>query len=129
MKLKIALAQIQYQTRRCSGQPGKAPGPDCRSQGTRRGRFAFPELSLTGYVLQDLAVATAIRPHEQDPVFRKLLDESQDIDLMVGFVTRTAATASISPPLTSQRVRSFHIHNKVYLPTYGMFDEAAFCLG
>jgi len=45
----------------------------------------FPELSLTGYALQDLAVASALRPHQDDPVFNELLTASQDIDLMVGF--------------------------------------------
>ena len=48
--------------------------------------MVFPELSLTGYVLQDLVATVAHRPTEDDPVFKHLLKASQDLDLVVGFV-------------------------------------------
>jgi len=50
----------------------------------------FPELSLTGYVLQDLVPAVAHRPSEADAVFRPLLKASQDLDIVVGFVDEDA---------------------------------------
>jgi len=86
----------------------------------------FPELSLTGYALQDLAVASALRPHQDDPVFNELLTASQDIDLMVGFVheDRRHRFYIASAYLSGGEI--LHIHNKVYLPTYGMFDEGRF---
>ncbi|MBL8056797.1 MAG: hypothetical protein JNK29_08870, partial [Anaerolineales bacterium] len=48
----------------------------------------FPELSLTGYVLQDLVPTVACSPTAEDPVFGQLLAASRahDLDLMVGFV-------------------------------------------
>ena len=39
---------------------------------------------------------------------------------------RIAATASTSPPPTSRRAKFVHVHRKVYLPTYGLFDEGRF---
>lgn len=86
----------------------------------------FPELSLTGYALQDLAADSALRPHQDDPVFNDLLKASQDIDLMVGFVheDRRHRFYIASAYLSEGEIR--HIHNKVYLPTYGMFDEGRF---
>ncbi|OGO46545.1 MAG: hypothetical protein A2Z30_01210, partial [Chloroflexi bacterium RBG_16_64_43] len=86
----------------------------------------FPELSLTGYVLQDLVPAVACRPTESDPVFGELLAASKDIDVVVGFVEEDQRNRFyISAAYLSKRqVR--HVHRKVYLPTYGLFDEGRF---
>ena len=86
----------------------------------------FPELSLTGYALQDLAVASALRPHQEDPVFNDLLKASQDIDLMVGFVHEDRRHRFYIASAYLSEGEILHIHNKVYLPTYGMFDEGRF---
>jgi NAD+ synthase (glutamine-hydrolysing) len=83
----------------------------------------FPELSLTGYVLQDLASTVACRPSADDPHFRKLLQASKQLDLVVGFVevdSRYRYYIS-SAYLTDGKIA--HVHRKVYLPTYGIFDE------
>jgi predicted amidohydrolase len=86
----------------------------------------FPELSLTGYVLQDLAVTTAIQPDQNDPVFNALLDASRGIDLMVGFVHEDRRHRFYIASAYLAEGKIVHIHNKVYLPTYGMFDEGRF---
>jgi predicted amidohydrolase len=57
---------------------------EARTQGANL--LVFPELSLTGYALQDLAPSVACKPNDDDPIFRPLLQASQDIDLVVGFV-------------------------------------------
>ena len=48
----------------------------------------FPELSLTGYNLQDLVYELAMHPTPANPTFKALLDAGQqhDMDLAVGFV-------------------------------------------
>ncbi len=86
----------------------------------------FPELSLTGYALQDLVASSALMPHQNDPIFNKLIHASEDIDLMVGFVheDRRHRFYIAAAYLSAGEIR--HIHNKVYLPTYGMFDEGRF---
>jgi predicted amidohydrolase len=86
----------------------------------------FPELSLTGYALQDLAYASALRPHQEDPVFNNLLHASQAIDLMVGFVHEDQRSRFFIASAYLSEGKILHIHNKVYLPTYGMFDEGRF---
>src|SRR3989304_401770 len=43
--------------------------------------LCFPELSLTGYVLQDLVPTVACRPTSDDPIFKPLLEASQQLDL------------------------------------------------
>lgn len=86
----------------------------------------FPELSLTGYVLQDLVPTVAHRPHPDDPVFAPLLEASRDIDVMLGFVDEDSRHRFFisAAYLSGGEVR--HVHHKVYLPTYGLFDEGRF---
>ncbi len=86
----------------------------------------FPELSLTGYVLQDLTPAVAHRPRADDPLFRPLLEASQKLDLLVGFVEEDTRNRFYiaAAYLSGGEVR--HVHRKVYLPTYGLFDEGRF---
>ena len=43
----------------------------------------FPELSLTGYALQDLAPAVALSPNSTDRIFSPLLERSKEIDIVV----------------------------------------------
>lgn len=88
--------------------------------------LVFPELSLTGYRLRDLAFEVALRPTAQDAVFRELLAASRDMDLVVGFVeTDRRQKFYISAAYLAQG-EVLHVHRKVYLPTYGMFDEGRY---
>jgi predicted amidohydrolase len=86
----------------------------------------FPELSLTGYYVMDMVPELAIRASKDDPTYAKLLDASRYADLMFGFIREdqrnrfTIAAAYLSGGET------VHIHDKVYLPTYGMFDDARY---
>jgi NAD+ synthase (glutamine-hydrolysing) len=88
--------------------------------------IVFPELSLTGYFLRDLVPQTAIHASADDPVFAQLLQASLDIDIAVGFACEdvrhqfTIAAAYLSGG------ELLHLHHKVYLPTYRLFDDARF---
>ncbi len=86
----------------------------------------FPELSLTGYVLQDLASTVAHRPTPDDPVFKVLLQASEKIDLVVGFVDEDARNRFFIASAYLSQGQVVHVHHKVYLPTYGLFDEGRF---
>ena len=48
--------------------------------------LVFPELSLAGYALLDLAPTAARKPVKSDPTFGPLLEASRRMDLVVGFV-------------------------------------------
>ncbi|MBP7691503.1 MAG: hypothetical protein KA764_06285 [Anaerolineales bacterium] len=90
--------------------------------------LVFPELSLTGYVLQDLVPAVAARPTPDDPVFSQLLavSRARDMDLMIGFVDEDARSRFYIGAAYLSRGAVIHVHHKVYLPTYGLFDEGRF---
>ncbi|MCI0398214.1 MAG: hypothetical protein L0332_13490 [Chloroflexi bacterium] len=83
----------------------------------------FPELSLTGYRLRDLSYSVAIRPSPRDPVFSRLLEASRDLDMVVGFVESDVRQKFHIVAAYLSGGEMVHLHRKVYLPTYGMFDE------
>jgi NAD+ synthase (glutamine-hydrolysing) len=126
MKVKLALAQMNtrlgdvqsnLQKHLALINEAKAEGADL---------LIFPELSLTGYVLQDLAVGVAHHPSSADPVFAPLLEASRDIDLVVGFVDEDTRHRFFISAAYLSKGEVVHIHHKVYLPTYGLFDEGRF---
>jgi NAD+ synthase (glutamine-hydrolysing) len=86
----------------------------------------FPELSLTGYSLQDLAPTVARRPAADDPTFGPLLEASKDIDVLVGFVEADARQRFYIAAAYLSQGQVLHVHRKVYLPTYTLFDEGRF---
>ena len=88
--------------------------------------LCFPELSLTGYVLQDLVPTVAHRPTSDDPIFKPLLEASRQLDLMVGFVDEDSRHRFHIAAAYLSKGQVLHVHHKVYLPTYGMFDEGRF---
>ena len=88
--------------------------------------LVFPELSLTGYVLQDLVPAVSCRPRSDDPFFQHLLDASRDIDMVIGFVDEDTRHRFFIASAYLSKGEVVHVHHKVYLPTYGLFDEGRF---
>ena len=126
MKLNLALAQIN--TRLGDTEANLAKHLELVQEAKARDAdlLIFPELSLTGYVLQDLATTVAHRPTSDDPVFRPLLKASQDIDLVVGFVDEDRRHRFYIASAYLSKGQVLHVHHKVYLPTYGLFDEGRF---
>ncbi len=126
MKLNLALAQINTQLGNVDANLEKHLGliRDARSQGADL--VVFPELSLTGYVLQDLASSVAHRPTPQDPVFKPLFEASKDLDILVGFVEEDTRNRFYIAAAYLSQGKLLHVHRKVYLPTYGLFDEGRF---
>jgi len=88
--------------------------------------LVFPELSLTGYRLRDLTFSVAIRPSLSDPIFAQLLQASRDLDLIVGFVEADKRQKYYIANAYLSGGEMVHLHRKVYLPTYGMFDEGRY---
>ena len=126
MKLSIALAQINTYLGDVPANLEKHLSliKDARTAGADL--LIFPELSLTGYVLQDLVPAVAHQPDKDDPVFQPLLEASQDIDLVVGFVDEDERHRFYIASAYLSKGEILHVHHKVYLPTYGLFDEGRF---
>jgi NAD+ synthase (glutamine-hydrolysing) len=80
-----------------------------------------PELALTGYDVRDRVHALAV-PQAERP-FPELSDGP---DVVLGLVERDDAFVPHNAALHLRRGAVLHRHHKVYLPTYGMFDEGRY---
>ncbi len=85
----------------------------------------FPELSLTGYTLMDMVDEVSLEPGK-NPIFKKLKAASREISLVVGFVEEMEKGLFYNSAAFLSKGKILHIHRKVFLPTFGMFDEARF---
>ena len=126
MKLSIALSQMNTVLGNVQRNLEKHLATIHQAQSQGAELLIFPELSLTGYVLQDLVPMVACRPRSDDPVFRPLLEASHKLDLVVGFVEEDSRNRFYIASAYLSRGQVTHVHHKVYLPTYGMFDEGRF---
>jgi NAD+ synthase (glutamine-hydrolysing) len=128
MKITLGLAQIKPQLGDVAANLAHHLDQvqDAKAQGVQL--LIFPELSLTGYYLQDLVYELAIHPGPDDPTFGSLLAASRDqaMDLMVGFVEEDHRHRFFISQAYLSAGEIVHIHRKVYLPTYGMFDEGRY---
>ena len=82
----------------------------------------FPEQSLTGYFLSDLVPDVALR--RDDPRLDPLRDASRAVDVIFGFVEETSDHRFLPAAGYLRDGEFVHVHHKVYLVTYGLFDEA-----
>jgi predicted amidohydrolase len=122
--VRIALAQIA--PRLGDLEANLARHTELIAEARRNGAslVVFPELGLTGYLLQDLASEVAMRL--DDPRLATLAAGTRDLSAIVSFVEESAdhrlfiAAALIEDGLIR------HVHRKVHLPTYGLFDERRF---
>ena len=85
----------------------------------------FPELSLTGYTLRDLAWDVALDP-ETSPVFDSLKEKSRKISIVVGFVESAPNHGIYNSAAFLEDGVIRYIHRKIYPPTYGMFEEGRY---
>src|SRR5215831_11439080 len=123
--LRIALAQIAPDLGRFDDNLERhlAILDDARRE--QASLVVFPELGLTGYVLQDLSAEVAIRL--DDPRLAQLARTTRrGPSAVVSFVEESAdhRLSIAAALLEGGAVR--HVHRKLFLPTYGLFDERRF---
>ncbi|MEB3300046.1 MAG: nitrilase-related carbon-nitrogen hydrolase [Candidatus Sericytochromatia bacterium] len=92
--------------------------------GRRADLVVFPELSLTGYFVKDLAPDLALV--EGDSRLAPLLERSMRSDIVIGAVCRTTEEQVRLSSLYLSAGRVLHRHDKVYLPNYGLFEDARY---
>ncbi len=83
--------------------------------------IVFPELSLTGYFVRDMVPDVAIAPDA--PEIDELLDAAGPMAVVLGFVEESPQHRFYNTALYAEGGRIVHLHRKVYLPTYGLFEE------
>jgi predicted amidohydrolase len=122
--LRIALAQIAPRLGLLDENLARhhALIEDAREEGA--GLVVFPELGLTGYLLQDLAADVAMRL--DDPRLTKLAASTTGLSAIVSFVEESADHRLFIAAALLEDGSLRHVHRKLFLPTYGLFDERRF---
>jgi predicted amidohydrolase len=88
---------------------------------SRADLVVFPELSLTGYFVRDMVPDLAIRA--DGPEVRQLVEAADSLSLVAGLIEESPRHRFYNAAFFAEGGRVVHWHRKVYLPTYGLFDE------
>lgn len=83
--------------------------------------IVFPELSISGYQLQDIACDIALK--KDGPVWREIEKLSKKIDIIIGAPLEEEPGIIYNTALYFSGGKWRHTHRKVQLPNYGMFEE------
>ena len=86
--------------------------------------LVFPELGLTGYLLQDLNAEVAMAA--DDPRLLALAQRAGPMSTVVGFVERAPDEQLLIAAALMEDGAIRHVYRKSYLPNYGLFDEQRF---
>jgi predicted amidohydrolase len=122
--LRIALAQLAPDLGRLDENLARHHALlDAARQGGA-GLVVFPELGLTGYILQDLAAEVAMRL--DDPRLSALAAATQGLSAVVSFVEESGDHRLYIAAALLEDGAIRHVHRKLFLPTYGLFDERRF---
>ena len=93
----------------------------------------LPETALTGYFVEggvrDLARTAGAMADDLARIYREVARNRQPIDVIVGFYEvfeNTLFNSAMCVTLGDETPVIRHVHRKVFLPTYGLFDEERF---
>lgn len=125
MKFKLALAQINSKLGNIPENTKHHVEMIEQAAAAGASMVVFPELSLSGYLLKDLTADTALSPSCAAPL-KQLAANVSGTACAVGFVEESEDFKFYNSLAYLENSAIKHIHRKVYLPTYGMFDEQRF---
>ena len=120
-KLKIALAQISSKLADIEANMDKHLDFIEKALAAKADIVLFPELSLTGYSLKDAVYDVAM--NSDDAKLKPLYNASKNISICFGLVELTDQFEAKNTNLFLEDGRIVSRHRKVYLPTYGVFEE------
>jgi predicted amidohydrolase len=121
MDFTAVLAQIKPKLGCVADNLTIIEGEIVKAQATGADLIVFPELALSGYFLKDLVPEAARRI--DSPEISRLIELSRGISIAIGFVEETDDYLFYNSALYLEDGAIRHLHHKVYLPTYGLFDE------
>lgn len=125
MKLKVALAQIKPVLGSIERNLEIMEKNIKKAIEEKADIIVFPELALTGYFLKDMVPVVALWT-EENQIPEKLLELSKKISIVFGAVEESKAHSFYNVGIYLEDGEVKHIHRKIYLPTYGMFDESRY---
>jgi predicted amidohydrolase len=123
-QLRVALAQVAPRLGDLEANLTRHVEAVREARAAGAGLIVFPELGLTGYLLQDLASEVAMRL--DDTRLATLAAETTGCSAVVSFVEESGDHRLFISAALMEDGAIRHVHRKVHLPTYGLFDERRF---
>ena len=127
MEYRIALAQVSPRLGDVEANLELAAGRVRAAAAEGAVLTLLPELALTGYLLQDLVPEVAMAA--EDARLLAVGAEAPGMLVAIGFVEETAEHRFCNSVALVRNGELVGLHRKVYLPTYGLFDEGRFTRG
>jgi len=124
-QLTVGLAQIDCRLGDVEANLDKHLDWIERARAAGVGLLLFPELSLTGYRLLHLTSRVATRLDDSEAL-RQLQAAAGEMRVVVGLVERGDRGVLFNSGLLLHDGGVDHVHRKLYLPTYGIFQEGRF---
>jgi predicted amidohydrolase len=93
--------------------------------------LVFPELSLSGYLLKDLVPDVALTRTDLLERLRSGRGKIRDLEAAIGFAEESPEHRFFNSVAfvrwdSQGRADLVHVHRKIHLPTYGLFDEGRY---
>ena len=121
MTFKVAIAQINPRLGDLQSNLALYEEKIRRGVKEKADLLLFPELSLTGYFLRDMVPNVALKLSA--PEIKELKKLSREVSFVAGLVEESSDYRFYNAAVYFEDGEIRHVHRKVYLPTYGMFDE------
>ena len=119
--MRIALAQVDCTLGDIDANVERAAKAVAEARGEGADLVIFPELSLCGYSVGEVAEDLAVRA--DDPRITRLSREAGPMGVLLGFSEGGAGLHTYNSEVYLQDGELVHVHRKLYLPTYGLFEE------
>lgn len=118
-RLRIALAQVDCRLGEIDANVDRAEAAIAESDGADL--VVFPELSLTGYFVGKVDEDLTMWP--DDARMLGLAKQAGEAGLLLGFCERAKGVHTYNSAAYFQGGELLHVHRKLYLPTYDIFEE------
>jgi len=130
MRFRVAVAQIAPRKADVAANLDRIAEVALQASGEGTDVLVFPETIVSGYFVEGgvLEVARSIEDLEFELAAR-LKGLTRPLDLVIGFYERAEGhlyNSSAYLEATAQGVKAINVYRKVFLPTYGVFDEERF---
>ncbi|MFI5253912.1 MAG: nitrilase-related carbon-nitrogen hydrolase [Candidatus Limnocylindrales bacterium] len=122
--LRIALAQLAPRLGQLEANLERHSQVLAEARAGGADLVVFPELGLTGYLLQDLAAEVAMG--RDDGRLASLAAQTAGMSAVVSFVEESTDHRLFIAAALLEDGALAHVHRKLFLPTYGLFDERRF---
>jgi len=119
--MRLAMAQVDSVLGDLSANIDRAAKAIAAARADGADLLVFPELNLSGYSVGEVEDDLGMRA--DDPRLRQLAEEAGPMGLLLGFCEDGAGVHTYNSAAYFEGGRLLHVHRKLYLPTYDIFEE------